>query len=193
MTAVPPPSDDENGGLSSRLRARRNALGLTLKEVGAQANVSVPFLSQLERGVYQPSLPMLFRVAAVLGTTPESLLGSPPSDEILVRRADEGEVYDVGDAGGATRRVLTGDGERYTLSIYDVPVGADLGGYYASNGRDALYVTTGSLLVRLATESGIQEHRLDTGDSIVYPTEIEHQWAHVGRRRTSFMHVQLAR
>lgn len=193
MTSAQPVSEDGSGGLASRLRARRNALGLTLREVGVQANVSVPFLSQLERGVYRPSLPMLFRVAAVLGTTPESLLGSPPSDEIVVTRSDNGEVYDVGDSGGATRRVLTGDGEQYTLSVYDVPVGADLGHYYSSAGRDALYVTTGSLLVRLATGGDLQQHRLDTGDSIVYPTEIEHQWAHVGRRRTSFLHVQLAR
>jgi len=96
--------------------------------------------------------------------------------------------------------------QRLGRTLYEVPVGADLGGFYASAGRDTLYVIEGSLLVRLATDgdgsgSGVGgwdgevgaalEHRLDAGDSIVYSTEVAHQWVQAGHRPTSFLHVQL--
>ena len=40
--------------LGARLRDRRQALGLTLKEVGDQAGLSVGFISQIERGITMP-------------------------------------------------------------------------------------------------------------------------------------------
>lgn len=60
--------------LGTSVRARRNALGLTLRELGERASVSERFLVQLEGGVGNISVARLLDVADALGTSPAALL-----------------------------------------------------------------------------------------------------------------------
>ncbi|MCC7361563.1 MAG: helix-turn-helix domain-containing protein [Anaerolineales bacterium] len=53
-------------GLGERLRARREALGLTLRALGAQVGLSASFLAQVERSLANPSIESLQQIAAVL-------------------------------------------------------------------------------------------------------------------------------
>ncbi len=52
-----------------RLRRRRHALGETLAETSARAGVSTQYLSELERGLKDPSSEILAAVAGALGLT----------------------------------------------------------------------------------------------------------------------------
>ena len=45
----------EGRGLGARLRARRLALGMTLAEVAERAGLSLPYVSNLERGRGNPT------------------------------------------------------------------------------------------------------------------------------------------
>jgi XRE family transcriptional regulator, aerobic/anaerobic benzoate catabolism transcriptional regulator len=56
------------------VRARRTALGLTLRELGERAHVSERFLVQLEGGSGNISVARLLDVAEALGTSPAALL-----------------------------------------------------------------------------------------------------------------------
>lgn len=60
--------------LGASVRARRNALGLTLKALGEKAHVSERFLVQLEGGSGNISVARLLDVAEALGTSPATLL-----------------------------------------------------------------------------------------------------------------------
>ena len=62
--------------LGAILRARRSAKGLSLREVSARTSVSNAYLSELERGLHEPSLSVLLAVASALDT---------PLAEILVQ------------------------------------------------------------------------------------------------------------
>lgn len=68
-------------GLGSRIRARRTALGLTLAEVAERAGLSLPYVSNLERGRGNPTLDALRSVAAALQQSVSDLLGDEVSDE----------------------------------------------------------------------------------------------------------------
>lgn len=69
---------EEKQKLGARLRARRQAAGLKLTELGARANVSVGYLSELEQDAQQnPTLDVLLRIAKALNTTIADLLGEP--------------------------------------------------------------------------------------------------------------------
>ncbi len=57
------------------LRAQRLASGLSLRELAARTNVSNAYLSELERGLHEPSLSVLRAIAAALGTPLGPLLG----------------------------------------------------------------------------------------------------------------------
>jgi transcriptional regulator with XRE-family HTH domain len=61
--------------LGDRLRAAREALGLTLDQVSASTGVSKAHLSRLESGERQPSVGILVELAAALGTRVGALFG----------------------------------------------------------------------------------------------------------------------
>jgi transcriptional regulator with XRE-family HTH domain len=62
-------------GVSTRVRERRHALGLSQSGLAELAGVSPELVSRIERGRCLPSLPTLVTFANVLRTTPNDLLG----------------------------------------------------------------------------------------------------------------------
>ena len=53
--------------LGAMLRAQRIAADLSLRELSERASVSNAYLSQLERGLHEPSLSVLKAIASALG------------------------------------------------------------------------------------------------------------------------------
>jgi transcriptional regulator with XRE-family HTH domain len=176
--------------LGSAVRARRRQLGLRLSDVAERTGLSVPFLSQIETNFATPSLTSLFAVADVLATSPERLLTGPEPAEVVLTRADDGQQYHVTDADrSARRRQLTGIGEPFSVAEYVVEPGSDLGGYFSSQGRELLHVTSGRLVVDIDDGAEVVSHELQPGDTLVYPTSVRHRWRHAGRTNTRFLHV----
>lgn len=74
---------DENGGawsepmnaLGEFIRAQRQLAKLSLREMAAMTSVSNAYLSQVERGLHQPSLKVLHSIADALQLSTEQLLG----------------------------------------------------------------------------------------------------------------------
>jgi transcriptional regulator with XRE-family HTH domain len=60
--------------LGALLRAQRLAAELSLRELSERTNVSNAYLSQLERGLHEPSLTVLRAIASALGVSLGSLL-----------------------------------------------------------------------------------------------------------------------
>ena len=73
-------STDEATGvaLGARVRSLRRERGWTLKQLGREAGLSHPFLSQLERGLARPSVGSVERIARAFGM-PVGLLWSTPA------------------------------------------------------------------------------------------------------------------
>src|SRR5262245_40770126 len=76
---------DERRELGRSIRALRRARGLRLADVSRSAGVSVSLLSQVERGLLDPSLESLRKVASALGTTPFRLFQPTSARSGLVR------------------------------------------------------------------------------------------------------------
>src|SRR2546430_9251752 len=70
--------------IGSRVRALREGMDLSLRELGERAGVSAPMLSQVERGETSPTLAVASRIAAGLELSLSQLL-----------RLDEGEGVTV--------------------------------------------------------------------------------------------------
>jgi transcriptional regulator with XRE-family HTH domain len=177
--------------LGQAVRARRTQLGLTLSAVAEGTGLSVPFLSQVETASAAPSLISLFAIARVLKTTPERLLAGPVSADVVVTRNEDGQRYWITDSAGSSfRRQLTGLGEPFSAAEYEIEPGADLGGYFASDGREMIHVKVGRLAVDIQDEYGtVATYELRPGDTMVYDTALRHRWRHRGRSRTRFVHV----
>ena len=62
--------------LGALLRSQRVSAELSLRELSARTNVSNAYLSELERGLHEPSLRVLRAIASALGTPLGSMLAS---------------------------------------------------------------------------------------------------------------------
>jgi transcriptional regulator with XRE-family HTH domain len=72
--------------LGELIRKQRQQMELTLRDLAERANVSNPYLSQIERGLHEPSVRVLKAIAGALNLSAEQLLvqagvleGSDPS------------------------------------------------------------------------------------------------------------------
>jgi transcriptional regulator with XRE-family HTH domain len=66
---------NESGTIGQRLRARRVELGRTLAEVAEQSGLSLPYVSNLERGRGNPTLEALGALARALDIPLDRLVG----------------------------------------------------------------------------------------------------------------------
>jgi transcriptional regulator with XRE-family HTH domain len=67
---------DHLRSLGSFIRAQRQLANLSLRQVAALADVSNPYLSQIERGLHEPSVRVLRSIARALNVSAETLLES---------------------------------------------------------------------------------------------------------------------
>jgi transcriptional regulator with XRE-family HTH domain len=82
-------SDFAESPLGERLRAAREARGLTLDQLSVSVGVSKAHLSRLESGDRQPSVGILVEVAAALGTRVSVLLGEDGAGTTLATFAPD--------------------------------------------------------------------------------------------------------
>ncbi|MGH3687846.1 MAG: helix-turn-helix domain-containing protein [Pseudonocardiaceae bacterium] len=62
------------GALGAFIRAQRQLADLSLREMAALTRISNAYLSQVERGLHEPSMTVLRAIAEALGLTPAQLL-----------------------------------------------------------------------------------------------------------------------
>jgi transcriptional regulator with XRE-family HTH domain len=88
MSAAPDFRVIQRRQLGAAIRRRRHGRGLTLAALSADAGVSVSMLSQVERGLLDPSLDSLRNIAEALGTSPFRLLEEEGTVAGIVRRGE---------------------------------------------------------------------------------------------------------
>src|SRR5213593_1817359 len=111
-----------------RVRALREAMDLSLRDLGERAGVSAPMLSQVERGETSPTLAVAQRIAAGLELSLSQLLRLDEGEGVTVVRADERLLG--GRADGHRYEVLTPPlpGQRAEVSEHTLAPGAATGG-----------------------------------------------------------------
>src|SRR5207253_5690642 len=101
MTAA---ADPTAVAVGPRVRALREAMDLSLRDLAERSGVSAPMLSQVERGETSPTLHVAARIAAGLELRLSQLLRLDEDGTVTVVRAGEGRR---GGAGGHAYEVLT--------------------------------------------------------------------------------------
>ena len=61
-------------GLGAFIRSQRRLANLSLRQLAERTNVSNPYLSQIERGLHEPSVRVLRSIARALNVSAETLL-----------------------------------------------------------------------------------------------------------------------
>ena len=103
--------------LGALLRAQRVARGLSLRELSARTKVSNAYLSELERGLHEPSLSVLRAIASALGTPLGPMLATAG---VLGDSVEQGREAGLGDTEAAIVRdpALSEPQRMALLSVY---------------------------------------------------------------------------
>jgi XRE family transcriptional regulator, regulator of sulfur utilization len=177
--------------IGPRVRALREAMGLSLRDLGQRTGVSAPMLSQVERGDTSPTLAVAGRIASGLELSLSQLLRLDEADGVaIVRRADRRP-------GGARSRghsyeVLTPPlpGLRAEVSTHALAAGAATGGpgdppMHEPGSRETAIVTSGRL--RLVCDG--HAHDLDDGDAVTFDADLPHHFENPGDTAAAFTAV----
>jgi transcriptional regulator with XRE-family HTH domain len=191
-TAIAAPADAVPIG--PRVRALREAMRLSLRDLAERSGVSAPMLSQVERGETSPTLSVAARIAAGLDLSLSQLLRLDEGGTVTVVRAGERA------AGGARSRghsyeVLTPPlpGQRAEVSLHVLQSGAHTAGeedppMHEPGAREIAVVLEGALRLHCDGE----EHDLAEGDSITFDSDLPHRFENPGRAPTRFVAVVTA-
>jgi transcriptional regulator with XRE-family HTH domain len=177
--------DDPSSVLGPRLRARRQELGLTLKQVAAMSELSHPFLSQVERGLARPSVITLQQLASALGTTTYMLLAPKAGPVRLVRRAEG--VLPAGDEGDAPvkKRSLTAGTDRIrAVETRGAPT--TWGSSKVTRpGQVLIYVADGCLEADVAGK----RYELELGDTLIFDGRLPHDVRNANGPETRYLSI----
>ncbi|WP_439145185.1 helix-turn-helix domain-containing protein [Streptantibioticus silvisoli] len=164
------PTVSEMAGLGARLRERRRRSGLTLEAAAARVSLSPAYLSRLETGRRQPSLPVLLGLSRAYLTTVADLLGEQSGGHDPVVRAG---AMEPGRAGGwSYRQAGVPDRAMQPLRLHIPPAVQDAV-VRVHPGEEWLYVLSGRLRLGL----GRAVHLLDAGDSAHFDSLTPHRLA----------------
>ena len=189
----PSPPDIEEppaqGNLGHVIRTARREAKRTLMQVAKDSDLSISFLSQVERNLLTPSVSALKRIAYVLKIPAGSLMfgresGSRGTNVSLIR--SNGRKRVVFPQSHIAYEMLTPDLRR-RMSIFwlDAPPHSQSGPPFSHEGEDAVIVLKGTLKV----EIGAVWHELKKGDSLYFNSEFPHRWANETSRPAEVMWI----
>jgi XRE family transcriptional regulator, regulator of sulfur utilization len=181
-----------NGAVGARVRALREGLDLSLRDLAERSGVSAPMLSQVERGETSPTLAVAERIAAGLDLNLSQLLRLDEGDGVdVVRRADRRS----GGTRGHRYEVLTPPrpGQRAEVSLHELNPGAATGGAddpprHEPGARETAVVLEGRLRLQCAGS----EHELEEGDAVTFDADLPHRFENPGAGQARFYAVVAA-
>src|SRR6201989_3303395 len=118
---------DQQIQIGPRVRALREAMDLSLRDLAERSGVSAPMLSQVERGETSPTLAVAGKIATRLELTLLPLLRLDEGQHVVLSRAADRRRSD---RGGHSVEELTPPlpGQRADVSLHVLEPGATTGG-----------------------------------------------------------------
>jgi len=168
--------------IGPRVRALREAMDLSLRDLAERSGVSAPMLSQVERGETSPTLQIASRIAAGLELRLSQLLRLDESGTVTIVRGNERRRGGAPDRGHAFE-VLTAPlpGQRAELSRHTLTAGARTGGagdppMHEPGSREIALVESGSVVLDIDGE----RHDLVAGDCVTFDADLPHHFENPG-------------
>jgi transcriptional regulator with XRE-family HTH domain len=185
-----PPSPAEPATqVGDRVRALREAMGLSLRDLAERSGVSAPMLSQVERQETSPTIAVAAKIAAGLELSLSQLLRLDEGEHVAISRSGKRRRYR---RGGHRFEELTPPlpGQRADVSLHTLRPGAATGGsddppMHEPGSRETAVVLTGTLV--LVVDGS--RHELRSGDSVTFDADLPHHFENEGGEPTRFLAV----
>ena len=174
--------DETQIHIGPRVRALREAMDLSLRDLAVRSGVSAPMLSQVERGETSPTLQVASRIAAGLELKLSQLLRLDESGAVTIVPAAERRRGGSPEHGHAFE-ILTAPlpGQRAELSRHELGPGAATGGegdppMHEPGSREVAVVERGTVTLHI---DGAQ-HELHEGDTVTFDADLAHRFENPG-------------
>ena len=180
------------GTVGARVRALREAMGLSLRDLARRSGVSAPMLSQVERGETSPTLAVAARIASGLDLSLSQLLRLDEDGHVVVVRTGQGRRRRR--SGHAIEELTPSlPGQRADVSRHRLERGAATGGagdppIHEPGSRETAVVLDGSVVLVVDGE----RHELGAGDSVTFDADLPHHFANDGERPAEFLAIVAA-
>jgi transcriptional regulator with XRE-family HTH domain len=182
----------ENGAVGTRVKALRDSMGFSLRDLAERSGVSAPMLSQVERGETSPTLAVAGRIASGLDLTLSQLLRLDEAEHVVVVRRGDGRSRK---RGGHRVEELTPPlpGQRADVSRHVLDPGAATGGpadppMHEPGARETAVMLSGELTLVVDGE----DRPLATGDAVTFDADIPHHFENRGAEPAEFVAVVAA-
>ncbi|HTU16082.1 MAG TPA: cupin domain-containing protein [Solirubrobacterales bacterium] len=179
----------ESAAVGSRVKALREAMDLSLRDLSERSGVSATMLSQVERGATSPTLAVASKIAAGLDLSLSQLLRLDETPHVVVSPAGEHRRHR---RGGHRIEELTPPlpGLRADVSSHTLEPGSSTGGrndtpMHEPGSRETAVVLEGKLTLSFEGE----RHRLSEGDSVTFDADLPHHFENESDGPTRFVAV----
>lgn len=162
--------------IGPRLRRLRLQRKYSLARVARAANVSVGFLSALERGQMSASVATLRRLARFYRLNILALFDPSEANPGRVRPRER-KVLEAGP--GVRMELLSWGNTVMEPHLFRVAPSAGSGDSYSHEGEEFLFILRGCLEISL---DGGESHQLEEGDSFYFESSAQHRWSNPGRK-----------
>src|SRR6201986_3159877 len=176
--AVAEPHVTSPESLGARIRALREAMDLSLRDLALRCGVSAPMLSQVERGETSPTLQVATRTAHGLELRLSQLLRLDEGGAVTVVRAAERRTGPIA-ASGHAYEILTPPlpGQRAELSRHTLAPRAVTGGsgdppMHEPGSRETALVQAGTVVLHCDGP----RHELAEGDCVTFDADLPHHF-----------------
>ena len=183
---------DQASAVGRRVRALREAHGLSLRDLAKRSGVSAPMLSQVERGETSPTLQIATRIAAGLELRLSQLLRLDEDGAVAIVRRGERRKGPTAARSGHRYEILTPPlpGQRAELSRHSLAPGAVTGGpgdppMHEPGSRETALVESG----RVVLECDGAMHQLDAGDCVTFDADLPHRFENPGDQEAVLLAV----
>jgi transcriptional regulator with XRE-family HTH domain len=172
----------ENIDIGKKVENQRKKRGLSLRELARLANITPSMLSQIERGLANPSLQTLKALAQTLDVPTFSFLLEDTNTSDLVVRSNRRKKMIVGNL---SYELISPDftGKLATAILNIPPNTAASEKLIEHRGEEVAYVLEGKVKVYLNDE----EYILGPGDSVKIPLHLKHKWENNFEKSTSIL------
>lgn len=157
--------------LARQIRATRNNIKLTLKDLSEKTGLSVSFLSQVERGTSSPAISSLKKIADGLNV-PITSFFTPEHNTTYTTVSGERRSFRID---GSPANYIRLSGNFATRTMESLIVTLDPGAtdkMFQHIGEEVHYILEGRVSYIIDDET----YNLDTGDSIHFPSDRPHTW-----------------
>ena len=177
--------------LGARVRALREAMGLSLRDLAERSGVSAPMLSQVERGETSPTLLLASRIAAGLELRLSQLLRLDEDGAVTVVRRGE-RRHGPGRGRGHSYEILSPPlpGQRAELTRHTLAPGAVTGGpgdppVHEPGSRETALIELGTVVLHCDGE----RYQLPAGDCVTFDADLPHHFENPGREEAAMLAV----